>query len=76
MAQIPPGTYRVGNHLWGTCSDCGKAVKVTGWLRGIHLCLTPDELAVKRDMDDRTRRQRDAVAHTPENTLRQLIGTR
>ena len=39
---------QVGNHLWERCADCGKLVKLTGWLRGIHLCLTDEEIAAKR----------------------------
>lgn len=39
---------RHGNHLWARCEDCGKLVKLTGWLRGIHLCLTDKEIAAKR----------------------------
>jgi hypothetical protein len=39
---------QLGRHLWATCSDCGKLVKLTGWLRGVHLCLTDEEIAAKR----------------------------
>lgn len=38
---------QLGNHLWATCADCGKLVKLTGWFRGLHLCLTPEEIAAK-----------------------------
>lgn len=39
---------QLGNHLWAHCADCGRLVKLTGWLRGWHLCLTDEEIAAKR----------------------------
>lgn len=30
--------WRVGKHLWGKCAKCGSLVKITGWLRGHHVC--------------------------------------
>lgn len=44
---------QLGNHMWDTCCECGKLVKLTGWLRGIHLCLTPEEIAWKRQAQQR-----------------------
>jgi hypothetical protein len=41
---------QLGNHMWEKCADCGKLVKLTGWLRGIHFCLTPEEIAAKREI--------------------------
>jgi hypothetical protein len=36
--MIPPKPFRLGDHLWARCPDCGKYVKLTGWGRGWHLC--------------------------------------
>lgn len=63
-------TIRLGNHLWAHCGDCGKLVKLTGWLRGLHLCLTDEERALQHLID----RQRQATAHqSPSEFLRRLM---
>lgn len=44
--KMEPGkTYRIGNHLWGRCGDCGRIVKLTGWTRGVHLCVDEEEIS-------------------------------
>jgi hypothetical protein len=48
----------LGSHAWETCSDCGKLVKLTGWLRGLHLCLTDEERQQKAVMLQRANAQR------------------
>lgn len=41
----------IGNHMWGKCDYCCKLVKLTGFWRGLHLCLTDEELAWRRECD-------------------------
>lgn len=31
-------TYRIGGHLYGLCSCCGRLIKLTGFWKGIHFC--------------------------------------
>lgn len=44
---------QIGNHLWsrcakcgrlvwGRCAKCGRLVKLTGWTRGMHVCVLDD----------------------------------
>lgn len=51
---------KLNGHYWANCSDCGKLVKLTGWLRGIHLCLTQAEIEQKQALAAAVQRQRDA----------------
>lgn len=37
----------IGNKAYKQCPDCLKLVRITGFLAGWHLCLTPEELARK-----------------------------
>jgi hypothetical protein len=30
--------FRLGNHLYGVCPDCGRLLKLTGFWKGIHYC--------------------------------------
>jgi hypothetical protein len=64
----------IGNHRWEICTDCGKFVKLTGWLRGVHLCLTPEELALKRAIEERARMQQLAAnSQSAANLMDQLM---
>lgn len=36
--------------FYATCKDCGKIVKATGWLRGLHACITPEGIEAMREM--------------------------
>jgi len=29
-------------HVWGRCAKCGRLVKLTGWTRGMHVCVLDD----------------------------------
>jgi hypothetical protein len=43
---LKPGeVIQIGNHLWSVCGYCGKLIKLTGWLRSMHLCATEAERA-------------------------------
>lgn len=41
----------VGKHLYAVCQDCLKVVRLTGFFARWHLCLTPEELAMKHRAD-------------------------
>ena len=47
--------HAVGKHLYANCNLCGKLVRVTGWFKGIHLCLSPYEVYAKLWNDPRLR---------------------
>lgn len=32
-------TMKLGNHLYGMCSACRKWIKLTGFFKGIHVCV-------------------------------------
>lgn len=63
----------IGNKMYDVCGDCGKMVCLNKTIFGaLHFCLTPEELAHKRQA---MAQKAASEAHATENGYQALLGS-
>jgi hypothetical protein len=72
---LPPDSIIVGNHVYATCPDCMKLVRLTGFLARWHLCLTEAERAARQDTLAHQRQQQSYAGLTGQSTVGDLLAS-
>lgn len=63
-----------GNRIYDTCAMCGKMVQINKWLGGLHFCLSPKEIVMKREYERQVQAQMTYQPSPLDDYLKGFIG--